>query len=704
MHRKTPKTALVIGLSTLFLGACMYTMPEFANYLDPKGKFTVSDLPFPDPAFREAVLAQGRANGSMAISGITYLSAGNLGITSLEGIQYLQSLTGVWLDGNRISDITPLGKLPKLEQVSIGNNPIADLSPLANLGSLIGLSLWSISLRDSTALEAMLPGWSGLENFSVDGNLLTSGNSLLRLLAAKPSMRSIHLNNCGVSDLSPLAGASLDKLEDLSLGWEADQSTGASGISDITPLVTLLSRPGSLPLLSNLCLEGNAITNGDALLAALAGRTSLTSLQVGSCGVSDLGFSHVASLTNLTNISAGGNTISDLAPLRNLTRLTDIWMSGNKITSFTPIVSLITALSQSLTGLGVGDNPVTSGGDALVSALAGNTRITNVNLNNCHISDITGLGSMSALTDISLGGNDIVEVGALANLSGGIRSLNLSGNRITSVAPLVSLVGNSPDLNYLDLSNNRDTNNATTIGDASVLVAAFQGRTFASLNNLNLSDCALSDISPLGGLTALVYVSLGGNQITDASALSNLSNVRSLGLNGNRIRSVAPLVPLVANSPSLSYLDLNSNQDLNGDATIGDGQVLVAAFRGKAFASLNNLQLGNSGISDISDLSGLTALTDLGIWGNRIVDISALSGMTRLRSLWISGNQIVDLSPLARCTAIDRMDASGNQVASGLTSLYSMTRATWIGIGNNPPITEADLAALRAALPGCSIP
>ena len=75
------------------------------------------------------------------VSGLTGLSAGSLGITSLVGIQNLTSLTFLELANNSIADISALSELTSLRILRLTNNSITDISPLSRLTSLRFLHL-----------------------------------------------------------------------------------------------------------------------------------------------------------------------------------------------------------------------------------------------------------------------------------------------------------------------------------------------------------------------------------------------------------------------------------------------------------------------------------------------------------------------------------------------------------------------------------
>ena len=109
---------------------------------------------------------------------------------------------------------------------------------------------------------------------------------------------------------------------------------------------------------------------------------------------------------------------------------------------------------------------------------------------------------------------------------------------------------------------------------------------FKNLEHLDLSFHAISDVSPLAGLSKLVLLSLNGNPVADVAPLSGLTNLKVLSLSG------------------------------------------CAA-------------------EDYSVLSNLTGLELLALDHSTIADVSPLSKLTGLRYLYLAGSPASDYSPLA---------------------------------------------------------
>ena len=202
-------------------------------------EFDLPQLPdVPDGGLREAVartlLATDNTFATMSV-----LGAAGLGIEDLTGLEEATGLRGLFLDGNRITDIAPLAGLG-LWSLSLARNMVEDWSPLAAMGSLGSLALDGNSLHDLPPLPsglqhlylsdnsisdiASLANVRNLEELDISANAITSlaplaGHRYLRYLHVSDNqvadisplnfepLRELHLRNNAVRDLSPLLNA-----------------------------------------------------------------------------------------------------------------------------------------------------------------------------------------------------------------------------------------------------------------------------------------------------------------------------------------------------------------------------------------------------------------------------------------------------------------------------------------------------------------
>ncbi|MBI4828127.1 MAG: leucine-rich repeat domain-containing protein [Nitrospinae bacterium] len=115
--------------------------------------------------------------------------------------------------------------------------------------------------------------------------------------------------------------------------------------------------------------------------------------------------------------------------------------------------------------------------------------------NNMSIVSLAGMESLTGLTALQYGTNQIVDVSPLAGLTN-LTGLSLYGNQIVDVSPLAGL---------------------------------------SNLTNLELSVNQIVDVSPLTGMTNLTTLAITNNRIVDVSPLAALTNLAWLYLGNNLI-------------------------------------------------------------------------------------------------------------------------------------------------------------------------
>ncbi len=165
--------------------------------------------------------------------------------------------------------------------------------------------------------------------------------------------------------------------------------------------------------------------------------------------------------------------------------------------------------------------------------------ITDLDLDNCNISDLTGLEYFNNLRFLNLSNNQITDLSSLTYFTD-LTGLNASNNTIADITPLANLT----QLVFLDLSGNQITQvdllaNLTNLGLLSIGVNPISDITpLSNLTNLNvlyLFNMGISDITPIINLTNLTALKLNNNQITDLTPLMNLNNLMDLNLKNNSI-------------------------------------------------------------------------------------------------------------------------------------------------------------------------
>ena len=214
-----------------------------------------------------------------------------------------------------------------------------------------------------------------------------------------------------------------------------------------------------------------------------------------------------------------------------------------------------------------------------------------------------------------------------------------------------------------------------------------------SLEELSLSDNAISDISPLSELSRLTSLQLSNNQISNLAPLSNLYLLKTLYIDGNPIADFSVLEKLTA-LRTLSMKDIRitdtelaalqkalPNCKIYCDEPTKD--IPEITLGGRTFRTdVAELNLGGLGITDISDLAECTELRNLDLRDNKISDLSPLSELTGLEQLCLWNNQVTDLSPLLGMCDLRYLDVDTNKV-SDILVLSQLPKLEELWLNNN---------------------
>ncbi len=178
----------------------------------------------------------------------------------------------------------------------------------------------------------------------------------------------------------------------------------------------------------------------------------------------------------------------------------------------------------------------------------------------------------------------------------------------------------------------------------------------SELTNLVAAEAEIENLDGIQNLTGLEELNLWDNAITDISQLAGLSSLNRLVLGANSVADVSALAGLT----NLTFLQIRENE-------IGD----IGALSG--LTQLTNLDISYNDISDISALSGLTRLTTLRVYFNPLTDIGAMRGMTELTELYVHDlPDLATIQPLVENTGLGRGDVVivyGSNVCSEVRGL-----------------------------------
>lgn len=119
---------------------------------------------------------------------------------SMAGIEHFSNLKTLNLTSRNLSDLSPLKNLTKLTSLSVGgydgNGNIRDISPLSSLENLTYLSIYSTRVSDISALG----GLRRLQTLKIDDNQISDISILENLV----NLRILSMSNNRISNIVPL--------------------------------------------------------------------------------------------------------------------------------------------------------------------------------------------------------------------------------------------------------------------------------------------------------------------------------------------------------------------------------------------------------------------------------------------------------------------------------------------------------------------
>ena len=662
-----------------------------------------------EPIFREDMQA------------ITSCNASDL-TNDLTGLEFATNLRALWLDGNRITDVSALSELPYLRYLNLERNNITDVSTL--VPDLSGLKDLELHLsRNSISDISSMAGLTSLPKLYLGQNLISD----ISVVADLTNLTTLYLTQNSISDISALTG--LTNLEWL---YFSDNS-----VSDISTLLGLTNLKG-------LYLGNNLVSD----ISALAGLTNLKGLWLGGNRISDI--SALAGLTNLKWLYLWHNSVSDISALAGLANLTELALGGNRISDISALAGLTL-----LEDLNLQENLILD-----VSALAGLPRLKYLNLDDNNISNISGMINLIHLDTLSLHNNSISDISTLANLSN-LRSLRMYNNSISDLSPLVANIGlgsrsyvdvRRNPLNYasiythipalqargvrVDFNNRIPTKLVKISGDRHVapstslpiilevqdergygfegvpdiVFAINEGNGTLSITSVvtdknGRAESMLTLGPDLGTYTIMVSASEIGQSVTFTVVVkedvlipdSNLRYVIETALGKTPGTKIVPselstLRRLQASRVGISDLTgLESATNLRDLSLVSNNISDISVLA--RLTKLTTLTLGNNSISDISAIAGLTSLTWLDIGYNSISDISAVAGLTQLDNLVLRGNLISDISAVAGLTNLTSLSLGPNPI-SDISAVAGLVNLTSFSLSDNPISDLSPLAGL----------
>ena len=356
-------------------------------------------------------------------------------------------------------------------------------------------------------------------------------------------------------------------------------------------------------------LSGRNLTDGD--LAPLAELTALQNLSLADNAISDLG--PLSGLVHLGSLQLSNNRIRDLTPLQNLNALKTLYLDGNPVEDLRPLYYLSQLRTLSLTGVALRAEDLA----ALAAALP-ECRIFHDGVEGLpEMLSLGGLDFSSDVTELDLSERHISDLSVLSKCGGLVR-LDLSGNQIDDISMLTEL----QQLEELDLSDNR-------VEDLMALVS------LTKLRRLDVGGNPLSDLTALGYFSALEDLTLDGSSAAHLEALARLERLTRLSLRNTGLEDED--LPGLYELGTLRELALNDNPKLSVPAM----EALEAALPDCAIA--HDELRWKVRFGEACFYSDETVLLAAGL------GVDSLEGLEHFENLWVldlDDNQVEDLTPL----------------------------------------------------------
>ncbi len=440
---------------------------------------------------------------------------------------------------------------------------------------------------------------------------------------------------------------------------------------------------------TRLVLDNMGLT--DAVLDELLQLYAIDSLSAAGNSLCDI--SKLASLGGLVTLNLSDNNISDLRPLASLGGLRTLYLDGNPVEDLTPLYGLSNLSSLSIKSIPVTESQLTELSQALPNCAIHSEQ---AKAEKQEIS-FGGVTFDSNISDLDLSDMGIRDISALTNCQY-LTRLNLSGNNVSDLSPLMNL----PYLQWLDISFNQ-------VSDLRPLMG------MKTLSFLNASGNLIANTSALSMMNGLSVLYLDENPIQDFSGLRKIKTLSTLGLNNTGIDDDG--LRWLRGLSGLTGLYIQDNPLITGEAV----EELKTALKGcnivhsdliytiemdghEVQTDAQTLNLSGLGIVDIGAIYKMPALEYVDLSANYITNLYALEyseSRNTIVELNLSDNGISDATPLASLSRVEFLNLANNDISDPTPLMNLNTLRTLVLTGN--PLSMEQLDAIALALVDCEI-
>lgn len=205
------------------------------------------------------------------------------------------------------------------------------------------------------------------------------------------------------------------------------------------------------------------------------------------------------------------------------------------------------------------------------------------------------------------------------------------------------------------------------------------------LTRVNLAgNQSISNLEPLGKISALRDVNISGTPVSDLMPLRNLNNLQKLDLSNTLVTSLEPL----------RYCTQLQELKMKG-TDIDDLSVLPT------FTALTSLDISGTNVTLLDQLSDLTGMKDLRLSHTGVKDLSPISNMRQMELLNISVTRVENLDALKNMSALKILLSDSTAVKS-LVPLDNLTGLQKVYFDNSK-ITQSEALNFLKKHPGVSL-
>ncbi|UMB53140.1 gliding motility-associated C-terminal domain-containing protein [Lutibacter sp. A64] len=531
----------------------------------------------------------------------------------------ISGLTSLLVRDKNISDLTGIEDFIALETLYVDRNNLTniDVSNNTALNYLVCYenNLTSLGLSNNVALTKLNCSSNNLTSLDVSAN-----TSLIELYCSSNSLTSLDLSNntaltklsLGTNNLTSVNISANTNLTELNLGVNSLTSIDISANTSLIELEVESNNLTTLDVTKNTALTFLDVSGNNLTSVDLSMNTDLTRLDLFNNNLTSL---DISNNTNLDKFDVTDNTNLTCIQVDNVSNIGSSWYKDATAT-YSEDCSATVALTyvpddnfeQALIDQGYDD---VLDDYVLTDNISG---ITDLDVSNKNIADLTGIEDFIALTVLDIGFNDLTSLDVTKNTA--LTNLSCYGNNLTSLD-----ISNNTALTRLSVFENNLTSLDVSNNTALTSLAVYK-------NNLTSLDVSNN--------TALTFLSLYLNElssldVTKNTALTTLNVGENSGLSTLDVTKNTALTYLSCYGNSLTSIDLSKNTDLT------------------------LLDLSENSLTNI-DLSKNTALTELNIHHNSLTNLD-LSENTALKFLIIHHNSLTNID-LSKITNLDGFDAT----------------------------------------------